>query len=1077
MGQREGMGKTDRLSPPAEGREGGLPRVPSRPRPGRTARRLPGRPLCLLPLLLLFFVLARPASALPERPARALGAPVRLVVLAPRGEEEAARRWRPTADHLARALGRPVRLIPLGRGEIEPTVLRGGADYLIVDPALYVELESRAGASRILTLESRFAGRDFPVYGGAVFVRADRGDLRTLADLRGKRLVTTGADAFGDWTVVRRELRAVGADPPGDLAALTFSGGRAEVVRAVLSGRADAGAVRTGALERMAAAGEIRLSDVRVLPPPPGVSPDRSFPLLRSTRIYPEWAMAECRSADPGLSKRIVSALLALSPEHPAVRASGWGWTICMNYTPVRECLRELGLPPYDRPGEVSPRAVLRQYGPWILGILLLLAVLAASLTALVLFHRRRMAAVRSLARSEEELRAITETSPDDICLTDPEGRIRFSSPSGLEMFRVASPEEIQGRSVFDFLHPEDRERAVEAARRVLAGEIVPPREYRAFRCDGSPLWVEANGRRLEDGRGGARGMVLVVRDTTARKEMEMGLREAKERAEAADRAKGAFLANVSHEIRTPLNGVLGMLELLEGDLEGELRERVRIASRSGEQLLRLIDDLLDLAKIESGRLEPESVDFDLRGVLGEIEELFREQARSKGLLFRVEADPEVPRTLRGDPVRIRQVLTNLAGNALKFTEKGEVSIRATLVPPAPAGESPPGGKDPGAGGGIRFSVTDTGIGIAPETVPRLFSPFAQADGSMARRYGGTGLGLWLSRRLADLMGGTLGMESRLGRGSTFYLELPLRAGEPETVLPREEAEGGGGEEAGPPPRGGRILIVEDHPVNRRVVRALLEKMGQVVTEAAEGFEALRAVARDPFDLILMDLQMPGMDGLEAIRRLKAGEAGEAGRRIPVVALTARAMREDRERCLEAGMEDYLTKPIRRLGLERVLRRFLGKGPSEGAGTRGAGGPSVPGGRGEETALNGDGGGGGGSGGGPPVFDREGLLDRSLEDVVLARELVDLFLREAPSSLKELARAAREGDREEGGRVAHALKGAAANVGAEVLRGSLEAVERAFRGGGPVPVDPERLARELRAFREAAEAGLGRPEA
>ena len=501
-----------------------------------------------------------------------------------------------------------------------------------------------------------------------------------------------------------------------------------------------------------------------------------------------------------------------------------------------------------------------------------------------------RRAAEEAMAESELRYRQLAEHTTDLVIRYDPVGTIEYVSPSVRHLgYR---PQEVVGRNMADFVHPDDQEGSLSRRERLAAGELLAndgTRKTRARKADGDWILLEGTGVSVHDAAGRVTGVVTVLRDVTAREAMEDELRRKRAEAEAAAVAKSEFLANMSHEIRTPLTGIIGFAGLLEA-VEGLPPKATKFVSRivtASQTLLSVVNDILDFSRIEAGQIQLDPRPFAPATFVAETLELVAAQASHKKLTLDLDIRSPLPPAVLADSARVRQVLLNLLGNAVKFTSSGGVRVGVSYLA--------------GNGGRLRIAVTDTGVGIAPERSHRLFERFSQVDGSISRQFGGSGLGLSICKSLAEIMGGAIGVESEEGVGSTFWFTISA----PATELP-QPARGATGRGLNMAPA--RILIVDDVAVNRELVSAMLAPFHHEFTEAANGRDAIEAARGASFDLILMDLQMPGMDGLSATRLIR--ETCELNRSTPVVALTADVMPNHLDACRDAGLDDHIAKPI-----------------------------------------------------------------------------------------------------------------------------------------------------------------------
>jgi PAS domain S-box-containing protein len=508
----------------------------------------------------------------------------------------------------------------------------------------------------------------------------------------------------------------------------------------------------------------------------------------------------------------------------------------------------------------------------------------------------------RHLAARTRYLSAIIEAQPECVKVVDADGNLVHMNRAGLQMIAASSMSQVRGALVEDLILEEYREAYRHMHAQVLQGEP-GSLTFEVVGLDGQHHWMETSAVPLPD-RTGKTDLLAVTRDITERRRQEEATRAAQAKAESANRSKSVFLANMSHELRTPLTAIIGFADLLKGTakVSGEDEAALQAIHSSGEHLLALINDVLDVSKIEAGQLEIEMVTFNLRDLIQRAVQSLMPGAMQAGLTVKLSFADDLPSAIRSDPMRIRQVLINLLSNAIKFTHQGGVEVHV-------------GTSD--AHSSIAITVADTGIGIGEAALDRIFSPFQQADASTTRNYGGTGLGLTISREIADTMGGHLAAESQPGEGSTFTFVVPVQ----------EDRSGG---DAGGEPLAsirsnfnGRALVVEDNAINRRVLTELLRRRGLEVDFAVNGLEGYQRTTAafgsdEAFDVVFMDMQMPIQDGYTTARSLKEHSSAP-----PIIALTASALKEDRDRCIDAGCDAYLPKPVDNALLDSLLAKYL----------------------------------------------------------------------------------------------------------------------------------------------------------
>ncbi len=1007
--------------------------------------------------------------ALPEpKPA------IRIGVLSSRGYEHCLRQWQPTADYLSRSISQyRFEIVPLDNQDVVPMVRDSCLDFILANPFFYVDLASRYNVNRILTLLGRHTRNFSSRYAAVIFCRADREGLERLADLRGKSFMAVRSSSFGGWMMSWREFLDLKIDPYTDFSSMTFGGTHDAVVYAVLNGLVDAGTIRGDLLIHMQEEGKIELSAFKILHH--HTHRESCPPFIHSTRSYPEWPLAKIQHVPESLARQVAVALMHVNPDDPAALAADiGGCTVPSSYQPVHDCLKRLGVGPYNNFGHITATQLVHQYGYWIFISLFLFLVLITVTLFLIqlnrkLHHSRRRVqkelqereiAVQARQESEERYKKLSSLTFEGI-MFHKEGILLDCNDSFLTLFGYER-EELEAKDIIPKLFDTS---VLDLIRKNVKSHYARPYEALAIRKDGSTFPVELEAKSVHYGEGLFR--VAAVRDITERRKVRQELEQANTRlrqaieranqmtvaAEKANRAKSEFLANMSHEIRTPMNGVIGMTSLLlDESLSASQRDYVETIRSSGDNLLAIINDILDYSKIESGKLELECQPTNVREILEDVMGMVSAKVLEKNIELMADVDETVPWLIFSDVIRLRQILINLVGNAVKFTPNGEVviSVRQTLCP-TPDCIS------------LEFSVRDTGIGIPKDRLERLFRPFSQADSSTTRLYGGSGLGLIISKKLVERMNGHIWVESDPGQGSTFHFTLQTLVHQQDLtsrnafwrhelqdrrvllvedhqtlkgVLCREMTRWSmsvdavtSGQEALDRLKSGlsydlviidgrmpvrenkdlcrvlrdcddwrtlpvlcletmgysiqkctpcchgtasvtkpvrfsvllkmiytllctqpalpreilssrkltldrqladrhplHVLLAEDNEVNQRLAKKILERLGYAPKTATDGRQVVNACRQQTFDMIFMDVQMPVMDGLEATQKLV--EMLPPDQRPVIIAMTANAMEGDRERCLQAGMDDYLAKPIVAKEIQNIIERWANKIPS-----------------------------------------------------------------------------------------------------------------------------------------------------
>jgi len=939
-----------------------------------------------------------------------------------RSAAEMEQRFTPLVRYLSEHLeGYRIELRVLSPKEMEQALEREELDLVLTNPVHYIELREKfqmTGA--IATVVSLEEGVPVNRLGGVIFARKDSGFNGTLEQVKRKRFAIFGRHSLGAFLAPRYEFHKAGIDLVKHGKLIDVPTSHDDVVRAVMNKEADVGFVRSGVLESMAHKGEIDLAEVFII----NEQHYKGFGYRVSTQIYPEWPFVALPHVQGDVMRRIASLLLKIEPDDEIARqANLYGFSIPADYEVVEMMMRRLEVYPFDREEAVTLSRVWEKYA-WQLSA-------ATLLFFTVLFFLWRLERINERLRNDEqELKeandALTQTqdalekerafvqgildTEENIVMIARGGRVFQFNRRFYGLFPFADLDDFMTHHTCIctlFVSKEGYLTSSNDDRAWFEPLIAHPEGlHKAAMTDrwGEEKIFSVKARKLLFNEN--EYLIVTFNDITQ-------IEAARRSSEEAQRAKSDFVAAMSHEIRTPMNGIIGFAALLEQtELSGTQRKYLDILNGSTKTLLGIINDILDFSKIESGKLELDPVQSDFRHEILLHFELFEPLAANKKIAYRMEMPEAVPVCLMVDMLRLKQVLSNLIGNAVKFTpEGGSVTVDVSVSEDTPSGVK------------LRFAISDTGIGIPKEKQAKVFEAFRQADSSTTRKYGGTGLGLSISSQLVELMGGQLEVQSEPGRGSTFSFELEAAVCV-QNDLPRSYPIDGRKEstQPGDNPVTIRLLVAEDNDVNRLLMDEWLTKMGIEHVFAENGEAAVEIASREPFGLILMDVNMPVMDGIEATRKLR-----QKGIDTPIVALTANAMEGDRERLIAAGMDEYLSKPLEAAMLAQLLERY-------------AKASEVPHAEGAD----------------PVAFL---VAELGLEEAAVLR-LLGLFEQSVSEEMRRLGEAIGGRDYHLIGSIAHKISGAAASLYLQPVKEAAQEIEK--MGYSALEADYEALSETLR---------------
>lgn len=841
------------------------------------------------------------------------------------GSKRTQKRWGPTAHYLSSKIeGHSFVIRPLTVSDLRQAAGNLSVHYLVINPSIYADLAQAFEIQAILTLKRLRGDKGYSQTGSVIFCRRDAPRIESLDDLVGRTFMAVSDSSFAGWHIARTELRWHGILPDFDFKQIGFGRSHTAVVMAVRDGLAEAGTVAAGTLEAMADLGDIHAESFLILnqTPPTG----NGFPFVRSTGLYPEWPLAATAHASQKLNEKVAQHLLALRPHMRAAKAARiTGWTPALNYQPVHEAMRML------RQSGQSGIGATPSAGRYAL----ILFLVAASFFGVVMWYHYCQAISCDKKACENRQCDAAARYPHPKPRT-PSHRGKDNSGQATDMFEwldqmrqtpffdspltallLASPNSrkilaANDRACALLGSPEDK--LIDMSCDALGFSFDPhgPAQknvmLEARPIDGPPLPVKAafSPIHLTDGR----WMQISFVENRELTSLNKQLRLAKATADAAQTAKGQFLANMNHEIRTPLNGIVSMVDLLmQSSMAPEHLEYVGIIQQSAKALVSIVNDVMDYCKIESGRIKIETANTEIAALVASTAQSYSEIAKAKGVGFSCMIDPKLPKWIRCDPIRLRQILENLLDNAVKFTPKGNIHLHVELAERHSNGIT------------ARFQVGDSGIGISEDRLATIFDSFSQGGGPSIQKSGGIGLGLTIAKHLIGLMGSEIHVESTPGQGTRFWFRIDFAVTNSAEQAPRSAR----GMTSDPlsSESTAHILLVEDNAVNQTVADKILTKAGHNFDTVENGRQALELLTKRRYDLILMDIKMPEMDGLETTRRIRHPESQVLDRNIPIIAVTANSMGIDRQQCLDCGMNDYLTKPIDAAKLIKTISTWL----------------------------------------------------------------------------------------------------------------------------------------------------------